>query len=239
MIRETASELRAIALSCSDAGGYFAALYSRVTSQVAASIDSGKFEDGDRMDSFAMTFAARYTQAFRREVRRPRCWEASWDVAGDSHLLITQHLVLGINAHVNYDLPQAVVEVGRRAGNLEAVRPDFDAINDLLATTSHGVVRDLDRASQWVNEVAGLGGGRAFNFSLRVARSQAWAAAERMYTLNDEDRQSYVEQLDRLVSVLAYLITRPVYPIRLLVPLARRLEEHNPKVVTAALLGEP
>ena len=221
MISETADELRTIALSCTDAAGNFPAMYSRVTSQIARSIAAGQFEDGERMNTFATVFASRYTTAWHHEVPRPRCWQASWDVSGDDHLLIVQHLLLGINAHVNYDLPQAVVEVARRTGDLERVRADFDAVNDVLGATSVGVLRDLDRMSRWVGEAASLGGARVFRFSLRVARDQAWAAAERLYVLDGDEQQAYVRELDRLVSVLAYLIVHPAFPASLLVPVAR------------------
>ena len=82
---------------------------------------------------------------------------------------------MAINAHVNYDLAQAAVEVASHEGSLEAVRSDFDTINDVLATTSVGVIRDLDLVSRWTSEAAWLGGGRFFDFGLREARSQAWA----------------------------------------------------------------
>jgi hypothetical protein len=186
MIRETAAELRTIAQSSHDAAGYFPALYSRVTTQIALSIERGEFADGDRMNVFATDFASRYVRAWKREIPRPRCWQGSWDVAGNSSLLIVQHLLLGINAHVNYDLPQSVAAVARQTGDLAGAREDFDSVNDVLSATSVGVLRDLDRLSRWTSEVAVLGGGRAFNFSLRAARAQAWSAAERLYALDDE-----------------------------------------------------
>lgn len=237
MIENAAQALRSIARSATDATGYFPALYARVTSKIAASIADGHFEDGERMDIFATTFASYYIRAFRREIPRPRCWQASWAVATDDDLLIVQHLLLGINAHVNHDLPQAVIEVVGRTGDLAGARHDFNAINDVLAATSVGVLRDLDRVSRWVNEVAALGGGRAFNFSLRVARARAWSAAEHLSSLPVDDRPPYVGELDRLVSVLAYLVTRPTFPTTLLIKAARRLEQRDPKSVTAALLG--
>ena len=43
MIRETADELRTIAQSCNDAAGYFPAMYSRVTTEIANSIDVHAF----------------------------------------------------------------------------------------------------------------------------------------------------------------------------------------------------
>ncbi len=237
MIRETADELRTIAQSCDDAAGYFPAMYSCVTTRMADSIDGNLFEDGDRMNVFATEFATRYTRAWRQEIPRPKCWQASWDVANDGNLLIVQQLLLGINAHVNYDLPQAVAEVARETGDLAGVRKDFDAVNDVLAEVSVGVVGELDRLSHWTSMVAGLGGGRAFNFSLRAARAQAWSAAERLYALDDHQQREYVAELDESVSVLAYLITRPPIPVAVFAFFARFLEQRDPKLVTAGLLG--
>jgi hypothetical protein len=101
------------------------------------------------------------------------------------------------------------------------------------------VVKDLDRVSRWVNKVARSGGGRVFNFSLRVARAQAWQAAERMYPLSTDGRRAYRAELDRLVPVLAYLITRPSPALRPALALARRLEERDTATVVTAMLGDP
>ena len=86
-------------------------------------------------------------------------------------------------------------------------------MNDVLGEVSVGVLGDLDRLSHWTNMVAAVGGGRVFNFSLRAACAQAWSAAERLYALDDEQQREYVAELDELVSVLAYLITRPPIPV--------------------------
>ena len=43
-------------------------------------------------------------------------------------------------------------------------------------------------------------------------------------------------ELDRLVCVLAYLITRPIFPLSLAIPLLRGTEQRDPRKVTAALL---
>ena len=160
------------------------------------------------MDVFATEFASRYTRAWRQEIPRPRCWQASWDVADDGNLLIVQHLLLGINAHVNYDLPQAAAAAARETGDLASVRKDFDAVNDVLAEVSVGVLDDLDRLSQWTSMVAALGGGRAFNFSLRAARAQAWGAAERLYAL-DEHQQRGIPRGARRARLGARLSDHP------------------------------
>jgi hypothetical protein len=237
VIQQTVAELRKLAVDADDAAGYFPALYVRVTADVAEGILHDRFEDGERMERFVDTFAGRYIRARKAQIPVARCWQATWDVACDPNLLIVQHLLLGINAHVNYDLAQAVVEVASRDGGLETVRGDFDTINDLLANSFVEVIRDLDLVSRWANEAARLGGGRFFNFALRVARSRAWDAAERLYPLNERGRREYLSELDELVSVLAYLITRPGLPVGVAVWLARRFEQRDPRAVTRALLG--
>jgi hypothetical protein len=238
MIADTTRDLRAIALVATDASGYFAALYARVTARIVASIAAGTFADGPGLDRFATRFASLYIDASRDPPGRARCWQASWNVVADPQVLIVQHLLIGINAHVNYDLPRAVVAAADVRGDLLSIRPDFDMVNSVLADTYVDVVKDLDRVTRWVSAAVKLGGGNAFNFSLRAARAQAWQAATRMYTLSESGRRDYVGELDRLVSVLAYLITKPSPALRPFLGLASRLEEHDTNKVVAAMLGE-
>jgi len=238
VIADIAAELGALARSSVDASGYFAAMYCRVTSSIATSIAQGRFQDGARMDLFATTFAGHYTRIQPPAATRPRCWQAGFDVAGRDDLLILQHLLIGINAHVNHDLPQATADVASLTGDLLAVKADFDHINDLLSAMVKNLLADLDRVSPWVDEAGALGGEKLFNFSLKAAREQAWATAERLFTMPEAERAAEIAELDRLVSVIAYLITTPGPPASLLLPLARHGEEHDPKLVTATLLGD-
>ncbi len=238
-IADVAEEMRELARSSDDAVGHFAAVYARVTSTIATSIAQGRFEDGERMERFATTFAGYYTRCHGPAPVRPGCWQASFDVTGRGDLLILQHLLIGFNAHVNHDLAQATVEVATASGgDLLAVKGDFDHINDLLGTMTNDLRRDLDRVSRWANEVGALGGGRFFNFSLKAARDHAWASAERLFALPPAGRAAEVAELDRMVSLLAYLITAPGWPVKLVARVARRFEERDPTVVTAALLGD-
>lgn len=235
-IVSVATELRQAAERSADASGYFPAMYSGVTARLAARVGAGGFTDGGRMEHFACDFAARYLAARRGTGEVPACWRAAFGVADDPSLLIVQHLLLGINAHVNHDLPLAVVAVADQYGSLAGVRADFDTVNDVLAAQQTQVLSELGRVSRWINVAAGLGGGQLFHFSLGRARAEAWGAAERLWVLDDVGRRSYVAELDRLVAALAYLITRPRRPLSLVTPLLRRLEDRQPRRVTAALL---
>ncbi len=237
MLASTIESLRAAALDAGDAGGFFAAMYARVTDRVQAAITDGRFGDGERMARFTSTFADWYLGPRDGSRPRPACWKAADDVSGDRRLLIVQHLLLGINAHVNHDLPQVVVELADGEASLDVLRPDFDAINDILAETQPDVLRDLGRVAGWTQLAVSRGGGRVFNFSLGRARSQAWQTAQRIHRLDDSERAGEVAELDRLVSVLAHLITRPSAPVAWLLAMPRWLEDDDPRVVTSQLLG--
>ena len=236
-IDATRDQLRAVAAGATDASGYFPAMYATVTERVAEGIVGNAFVNGSRMAEFACTFAGWYLRPRLKEGPVPGCWEAAFDVARNPRLLIVQHLLLGINAHVNHDLPQVVVALADEAGDLQSIRSDFDHINAILAATSTSILRELGAVAGWVNLAATAGGGRLFNFSLDEARSQAWGAAERLWPLDADGRRAYVAELDRLVCVLAYLITRPVFPLSLAVPALRCLEQRDPVKVTQVLLG--
>ena len=238
VLADTIEELRAVALAADDASGHFPAMYARVTDRIDRAARAGEFGDADGMVRFAGAFAGWYLRPRSGVDPIPRSWRATWDVADDRGLLVVQHLLLGINAHVNHDLGQVVVEVAdARGGELIDMRADFDAVNAVLAATMPDVLADLGRVSQWVNRAAAWGADRWFHFSLTTARDQAWRFAVATHPLDAAARARAAVELDRLVCVLAYLVTQPVRPVRWLVPVVRRLEPDDPRAVTRTLLG--
>jgi hypothetical protein len=220
-----------------DATGYFPAMYARMTRRVLDDATAGRFHDAERMQRFVAAFAARYLTARADPVSAPRCWRAHFDTAGDAGLLVVQHLLLGINAHVNHDLAPTVVDLVDAGASLESIRPDFDAINDILADVYRDLTRDLDRVTRWTARADAYGGGRLFRFSLSRAREQAWQAAVRLAPLDPAARRAELRAIDDLVAVLARLIAHPAAPVRWLAWLLRRLETSHPPTVTTALLG--
>jgi hypothetical protein len=236
VLTATIDDLRAVASTSADASGYFPAMYARVTERVERAAADGRVGDGERMEAFARVFAGRYLDAVGGG-HVPGCWQAAADAAHDDSLLISQHLLVGINAHVNHDLPLTVVGLADETGDLASLRPGFDAINDILAETYPELVHDVGRVAGWMAAASARGGGWVFNFSLRTARDVAWLNAERLHALPAAERPAAIADLDALVRVLAYLVTRPPWPVSWAVPLLRGLEPDEPRDVTEALLG--
>ena len=88
--------------------GYFAALYRQVTVGIARAIDAGAFDDGERMSRLGAAFGNRYLEAlhaWRSGGRPSRSWRTAFRAADDARPVVVQHLALGVNAHINLDLP--------------------------------------------------------------------------------------------------------------------------------------
>jgi hypothetical protein len=129
-IDEVIARLDAIieqAIADGDRLGLFAVLYRTVTVAVKDGIAAGRFEDGPRMERLDVVFANRYLDAFdryRRGEPTTASWRAAFDAGSRSRVVIMQHLLLGMNAHINLDLGIAAAEVAPGA-LLDPMERDF------------------------------------------------------------------------------------------------------------------
>ena len=110
--------------------GYFATLYKQVTLQVKQGIDEGRFTEPARMDRLDTVFANRYFEAYGKfkKGQATRSWRVAFRHNKSQELIILQHLLLGINAHINLDLGIAVAELN--LDDFDSFKGDFDQIND-------------------------------------------------------------------------------------------------------------
>jgi len=96
-----------------DRARIFHAAYLRVTCAVRDAIRDGAFEDPDWVERWDVAFACLYLEALDRW-RRGQVPSSPWTIAFGatrSKLQPVRHVLLGINAHINYDLPQALLAV--------------------------------------------------------------------------------------------------------------------------------
>jgi hypothetical protein len=98
-----------------DARRHFHGTYLRTTRAVAAEIDRGGFLDGAWLERWDIVFAQLYLDAFDAELAGepvPAPWRIAFDTArARPGLPALRHILLGMNAHINYDLPQALIAV--------------------------------------------------------------------------------------------------------------------------------
>jgi len=194
--------------------GYFAALYRNVTIKVNEGILTGSFEDAARMERFDVAFANRYLDAlerYRRGEELSKCWRTSFRAAQNWHPIVLQHLLLGINAHINLDLGIAAAQTSPGT-QLSGLRRDFDSINNILWAMLDEVQDRLALVSPSITLLDSVGGRSdeaIMNFSIKRAREAAWRVAERLAPLGPEEMQKEIDVLDRWVDVLASVIQYP------------------------------
>ena len=194
--------------------GYFAALYRNVTTNVKEGILAGNFEDAERMERLDVAFANRYLDAlerYRRGEEISKCWRTSFRAAQEWHPIILQHLLLGVNAHINLDLGVAAAQTAPGT-QLAGLRRDFDGINDVLWAMLDDVQDKLRQVSPlmgWLDLAGGSGDEVIMNFSIKRARQAAWRVAERLAPLGPEAMHKEIDVLDGWVDVLAGVIEHP------------------------------
>jgi hypothetical protein len=223
--------------------GYFAALYRNVTIKVNEGILAGSFEDGARMERFDVAFANRYLDALERYQRGEepsRCWRTTFRAAQDWHPIVLQHLLLGINAHINLDLGIAAAQ-SSPGTQLARLRRDFDSINNILWTMLDDVQDKLTLVSpsmSWLDSAGGRSDEVIMNFNIKRAREAAWRVAERLAPLGPEAMQKEIDVLDGWVDVLAAVIEYPPgIAIRLAKSIVRLTEIRDVGKVIDVLAG--
>ncbi|GHJ40095.1 DUF5995 family protein [Streptomyces sp. TS71-3] len=223
-----------------DRVGYFAALYRQVTVEVRTAIHGGQFDDGARMDRFDTHFGNRYFEAYdawRRDQSPPRCWREAFGLLDDADAIIVQHLILGVNAHINLDLAIAAARTSPGEA-IHTLRRDFLLINDILARVVLAVedsVGALSPLLSLLDQVGARTDEQILDFSVRQSREEAWYNAVLLAGQNEEQREATIERLDVRAAVLARLIARPGGVARPALQLIRRTESDDVPAVIAHL----
>jgi hypothetical protein len=218
--------------------GYFAALYRSVTRRVRAGIATGRFEDGPRMERLDVIFANRYLEAVGRLWRGEaptRSWDLAFRVAGRRSPTILQHLLLGMNAHINLDLAVAAAEVAGDA--LPGLKRDFDEVTVLLDEMIQGVQERIESVSPWFAVIDSAGGRTDEEigaFAIGKARSLAWCAAESLAPLGPEERARRISLHDGVVVAVGLGLLSPGPLLRTALLVARARETRPvPEVIEA------
>jgi hypothetical protein len=207
---------------------YFLGTYLRTTEAVGAAIGSGRFEDPAWVERWDVCFAQLFLDAHDadrdgRAARVPRPWRLAFDVPADQPAL--RHVLVGINAHVNYDLPQAMLAVIGPAdfaepGLLASRRRDHERIDTVLAgrvKAEDGEIDDprglLDRALAPLNRVSS----KRF---LREARLKVWHNVGELHAARLLGDQAYRTRLAELEVLSAAKIADLLAPGQVLLRLA-------------------
>jgi Family of unknown function (DUF5995) len=197
--------------------GYFAALYKRITIAVAIAVKNGVFEDGPRMERFDAEFASRYFDALNgyfhpKEFARPtRSWQKTFDAADRDDLIILQHMLAGVNAHIDLDLGIVAQNIAP-ALKLPTLHDDFNTINAVLASQVEGLVDDINLLSPDLGELYQILADHEIfliNQAIAAMRDSAWRFAIVLAFVPGFARLTTIWARDRKVAAQAELIYHP------------------------------
>ena len=221
--------------------GYFAAMYRQTTRAVQREVEAGSFDDDARMARFVADVRRplpRGASDCGRPGRQPtRSWRTTFRTAERSDAVILQHLLLGMNAHINLDL--AVVAAALCPGDsIVELKADFGRINDILQRLLPPVQACVSHFSPLLHVLWAVGGDtddEVLHFSIKVARREAWQQAVTLAHTNAERLPRAIDSLDRRVAVLAKLVAQPGGVLQHAVDVVAFLESDNVVAVIDAL----
>ncbi len=212
--------------------GYFAALYRKMTLAVQEGIANKTFEDGKRMELLDVIFANRYLQAWEAYVNRQRCsnaWCAAFDASANKRLIVLQHLMLGINTHINLDLGIAAADACP-GDKIYGLQKDFEKINDVISALTDNVMDDLCDVWPPLRYLVNIAKHRhepVLNFSINHARKASWANAVALSVATGTARNNYINTMDNTVVILANRIINPGFAMRFVLSPVLAMESRN------------
>jgi hypothetical protein len=216
-IAEVIQRLRSVEASAprSDGVACFARLYREVTEGVGSELRQSVFADAaflQRLDvAFAGLFFAALETYERSPAEAPSGWTPLFEARHRRGIAPIQFAFAGMNAHINGDLPLALVTTCEASGvelqRDSAEHSDYERVNALLAEVEArvkqsyltGPVAAIDRLLHRVDRIDDV----VAMWDVRRARAAAWANAEMLWAIRAEPelRAEFVRVLGRSVGL--------------------------------------
>ncbi|HYG60137.1 MAG TPA: DUF5995 family protein [Symbiobacteriaceae bacterium] len=216
----------------------FLRVYCTMTGAVKDQMRTGFFLDPAWVERVAIRFAWWYFDAlerFDRNDEAPPAWAYAFAVARDKQAFLLQDILMGMNAHINNDLPLVVAAILREEGD-EATpgrqqrrRFDHDQINRVLhqviPTVEREVARHYGRLLLPLGRVMGTLDQSLSLYGLREWRDHVWQNARFLLAARhkgERDHMIRIIQADALhvaTSIERFPVLRHLRP---LAPAARR-----------------
>lgn len=201
VIKEMDRRFKPQAKSC-DHAAIFALTYLRTTEEYQrASLTPGYFEDPYFVNHEDAVFARYYFDAFdnwdagRRDLV-PEAWRIALDTGAAKRVSTVGNLLLGVNAHINRDLPYVLAGIGLVKPDGSSRKPDHDKVNHFLNKVADDLYPELARRFDptvddrnlpgWLDDMATF---QAFP----AMRENAWRNAEALVNAKTSADRALVE----------------------------------------------
>jgi len=221
-ISDVLATLHTIDSTCIAGDGlkWFNWLYLQVTQAVETRVSAGGFTDPQWLAQLDVQFAALYFSALRSSLSgqaAPGCWQVLFASRDHAAIARIQFALAGINAHINHDLPEAIVATcqvtgttpdhgGTSYNDYTSLNSTLDGLVETAKTTLH--VRLLGGALPPVSHLEDLIAG----WSVSAARESAWNSAQTLWLIRAAPlaTSGFMGSLDGLATVISKALLVPV-----------------------------
>ena len=220
--------------------GYFASLYLEMTRSVKNAIHNNRFNDNQRMERLCIVFAMRYLDAlvlWKSGKRPTNSWYLAFEQTKLTNMSVIQHILCGINAHINLDLSIAAAQTCP-GSQIHALKGDFELINTVIASLVDKMQTKLEKISlpmRWLDRIGKNYDEKIANFSIGMARDASWIAALKLAKMTESEQKNFIILLDQTTSTLARLIIKPGVIANLILKPVMWFEPKDPKKVIKIL----
>lgn len=217
-----------------DTSGYFAALYRKVTLRVKNGIVNNEFEDSARMEMLDIVFASRYLDAYhawKNDQPVTASWQKAFDISSKYLPIVLQHLLMGMNAHINLDLGIAAAAVSQNK-NINELQNDFNTINAILSSLVNEVQDDLANiwpGLKWILQKTKGVDNFLVDFSMQLARDGAWKSAVSLSNTSTGELNAAIAARDLKVAGKSKIVTSPGFIPKLIFGVIRSGERGSVK----------
>jgi hypothetical protein len=192
----------------------FSHVYALLTRALDRDLAARNPEHLEFIRALARPFAERYFTALeawdagRRDEVSPG-WRIVFERIVTRRTSPIEDLVVGVYAHIVYDLPYALAGIADRA-RIGPVAP-YQRVSDVIAAAMEEITDDVGRRYapwiRWLDQLAGDDDEVLSDYGIRVARGMAWYNAERL--LAPETRAQTQHALDRSTEVFVRRVLEP------------------------------
>jgi hypothetical protein len=197
----------------------FNRMYLAVTRTVGADIGQGFFADPGFMSTLDVAFANLYfaaADAAGAPATVPLAWRPLIELRASAGIEPIQFALAGMNAHINHDLPVAVVTACAHLGTAPGTGPhfaDFQKVDQLLDAAEQSIRQSfesrpelaVDRHLQAVDNLVGC-------WTINSARDLAWRNAVTLWALRPDPAATtiFLDGLAAATALASRLLLAPV-----------------------------
>ena len=190
-------------LGC-DHRAVFANTYLLLTKEIKRTMKRNPrfFSDNRWLIYEDVTFANFYFALYKRGAQLPEAWQIAFDTAATGDHNAAQDMLLGINAHVQRDMPYVLAGVGIRKPDGTSRKRDHDIGNRILGNAYETIVRDVERRYDPFLALSNSSATPLDDFGglemVKGWREGVWRNAERLLNARTEaERRIVSEQIER------------------------------------------